>query len=150
MRSLTSWSSDHLSRVSTMDQLHRDLIRLIDRLSVSKDSEFANGYKMLVAKMEQVFQEEQRWMEAIDAPSLKVHQEQHARVLGALHNVHTYVMQGKLTLGREVVTNLLPQWFAFHVSTMDKPLALAMQKHQARIAWSRNACNTAKATRALR
>lgn len=132
-----------------MDQLHCDLIRSMDRLSISKDSEFANGYKALVAKMEQAFQEEQRWMEAIDSPSLKAHQEQHARVLGALHNVHTCVMQGKLSLGREVVTNLLPQWFAFHVSTMDRPLALAMQKHQARIAWSRNDSNAAKATRAL-
>lgn len=146
----TSYHPDNSSGVPIMDQLHRDLFESLDRLSISKDSEFANGYKVLVSQVEQVFRKEQQWMEEISFPSLKAHQEQHARVLGALHNVHAYVMEGELTLGREVVTNLFPQWFAFHISTMDRSLALAMQMHQARIACSRNGGNTAKETRVLR
>ncbi|MEN3295907.1 MAG: hypothetical protein V7642_5160, partial [Burkholderiales bacterium] len=29
--------------------------------------------------------------------------------------------------GREAIEKLLPQWFAFHISTMDMALACAMQ-----------------------
>lgn len=148
MMSHTGWSSDNSSGVPAMDQLHRNLFESLDRLSTSKDSEFTNGYKILVDQVEQVFHKELQWMEEIDFPSLKAHQEQHARVLGALHHVHARVMKGELTLGRKVATNLLPQWFAFHISTMDRSLALAMQMHQACIAGARNTCSVIRVIRA--
>jgi len=58
---------------------------------------------------------------------LKQHQEQHARVLAALHNVHIHVSNGNLGLGHETTTSLLPQWLTFHMSTMDMALSVAMQ-----------------------
>lgn len=66
-------------------------------------------------------------MEQIDLPIFNDHQEQHARALGALHHVHRRVMDGEIELGREVVDELLPQWIAFHMASMDETLTHAVQ-----------------------
>ena len=123
----TTWPPDECSGVPALDRLHHDLYDTLHKLSSACDHEFGNGYGALVQQVEQTFQKEERWMEEMDFQSLKVHREQHARVLGALHNVNCRVMNGELEVGREVVTELLPQWLAFHISTMDATLAHSMQ-----------------------
>lgn len=130
----TTWPSDEPLGVIALDRLHDDLFGMLDKLSSAQDHEFGNGYSALVQQMEHAFETEERWMEEIDFQSLKVHREQHARVLGALHNVNCRVMNGELGVGREVVRELLPQWFAFHISTMDATLARSMQTMTARAA----------------
>jgi hemerythrin len=110
-----------------MDQLHHDLFTALDELSGVTDHEFQEGYGSLVSKLERAFRSEEQWMEESDFPAMRIHQEQHARVLGGLHNVHVRVMSGDLEIGRKVVSDLLPQWLAFHISTMDTALAVAMQ-----------------------
>lgn len=120
-------TTDISSGLRAMDRLHHDLFNALDELSCSVDSNFGAKYAAFVGKIEQAFREEEEWMEAIDFPALDNHQEQHARVLGALHNVHSKVMFGDLTLGRHVVDELLPQWLMVHISTMDAPAALAIQ-----------------------
>jgi hemerythrin len=64
-------------------------------------------------------------MEETEFPGIKTHREQHARVLSALHHIHPQVTSGNAVLGRKVIEDLLPQWLAFHISTMD--MAWAMQ-----------------------
>jgi hemerythrin len=118
------------SGVPMMDQLHHDVFEALERVSHSTDQAFGNEYRIFVTKMEYAFRQEDQWMEEIDLPASNLHQEQHARVLGALHNVHSRVMDGELRLGREVVDHLFPQWFEFHISTVDMALALAMQLAQ--------------------
>lgn len=110
-----------------MDKLHHDLFATLDELSCVTDYEFPEGYCSLVRKVERAFRAEEQWMEDTNFPAMLVHQEQHARVLGGLHNVHMRVMSGDLEIGRKVVDDLLPQWLAFHISTMDTALAVAMQ-----------------------
>lgn len=75
-------------------------------------------------------------MEDSEFPLTRSHREQHARVLGALHRLHRQVMDGDLEPGREAIDNLLPQWFAFHISTMDTALAYTMQMKIAQTAAS--------------
>ncbi|HEX7650527.1 MAG TPA: hemerythrin family protein [Noviherbaspirillum sp.] len=114
-----------------MDRLHRDLFAALDELSHVSDHEFLEGYRMLVRNVERAFRQEEEWMEKANFPAMHMHQEQHARVLGGLHNVHMRIMGGDLQVGRKVVDDLLPQWLAFHVSTMDTALAVAMQMSSA-------------------
>lgn len=123
----TVWPTEISSEVTAMDMLHHEVIEALHAISACTDQEFSAEFGAFVGKVEHVFCEEDRWMEEIDFPGSKVHREQHARVLGALHHVHSRVMGGEIGLGREVVQHLLPQWFAFHVSTMDATLALALQ-----------------------
>jgi hemerythrin len=118
------------SGVPAMDRLHHDLFSALDGLSCCEDHEFGVRYADFVSKAERAFREEEQWMEDIDYPLLGIHLEQHARVLCALHHVHSQVMNGDLALGRKVVEELLPQWLVFHISTMDTPFAIAMQLAQ--------------------
>lgn len=135
----TIWPPGFSCGVPAMDKIHLDFLTAIKELSSSKEHEFSGKYGVFVSKVEHIFQQEDQWMEELDFPILRVHQEQHARVLGALHNVHSHVMEGDVGLGREVVEHLLPQWFSFHMSTMDAVLALAMQMAQAETARPNNA-----------
>ncbi|SNT32783.1 hemerythrin-like metal-binding domain protein [Noviherbaspirillum humi] len=132
--------TDISSGTPAMDQLHHDVFQALDQLSTVPDQEFAARFGAFVHQLEQAFLREEEWMEEVELPSHRPHQEQHARVLGALHNVHMRVMEGNLGLGREVTDQLLPLWFAFHMSTMDTTLAHAMQ--------SRAAINKARSRRA--
>jgi hemerythrin len=115
------------SGVLVMDKLHGDLLNALEVLSSSTDKEFGARYGSFVDMVEHSFREEEEWMEDIDFPVLHMHLEQHARVLSALHNVHFRVMNGEFQLGHEVVEQLLPQWLAHHIATMDIPLAVAIQ-----------------------
>jgi hemerythrin len=116
--------------VTAIDDLHRDFADAMQQLACAQDHAFEEQYCAFVKKAERAFSIEEHWMEEINCPLLRSHREQHARVLGALHNVHGRVMDGNIELGREVVGKLLPQWFAFHVATMDVALAamLAAEK----------------------
>lgn len=113
--------------VLALDSLHRTILEAVEMLSNCSDQEFGAGYRSLVALVEQAFAQEDEWMDHMDFPAAKTHREQHARILGALHNVHSRVMQGDIGQGREAALHLMPLWFDFHVSTMDAALATAMQ-----------------------
>lgn len=115
------------SGVSSLDEWHQYFVNALNEAAASRDYEFGSRYATLVSKAEYAFRQEELWMEEVNFPILQLCQEQHSRVLGALHNVHSRVMAGDLGLGREVVDKLLPRWFAFHASTVDATLALTMQ-----------------------
>jgi len=121
------WLAESSSGVPAMDELHRNFIEDLKTLSPCNDDELSAEYGAFVGKVERTFRKEEELMEEIDSPVSKVHREQHARVLDALHHVHARVMGGEIGIGREVMLNLFPQWFAFHVSTMDAALAQAIQ-----------------------
>lgn len=118
---------DMSTGVTEMDQLHYDFFEILSRLSALSDEEFALGFRGFVYHAEKAFAKEEQWMEDSDFPADKSHREQHARVLSALHHVHSRVLAGDIATGRETVETLLPHWFAFHISTMDMALAATMQ-----------------------
>lgn len=124
------WNMEISSGVPAMDRLHQQFLSNLNSLKTATDAEFSNRYDAFVANVERAFREEEEWMEEIDFSTLHVHAEQHARVLGALHHVQSCVMSGDIRLGRDLAERLLPQWFAFHVSTLDTTLALEMQLSQ--------------------
>jgi hemerythrin len=115
------------SGVPAIDRLHQDLLDALGTVTKVSDQEFCNEYLAFTKKLERVFRQEEEWMEEIDFAGIKSHQEQHARVLGALHNTFTQVLNGDLPLGRRVVNNLLPQWLLFHMATMDAALAFGIE-----------------------
>lgn len=123
----TIWLPEISSGAPVLDHLHQAFIDALKNASTAPDSEFCAYYLTLTEKSEHIFRQEDQWMDAIDFAGTKAHQEQHARVLAALHNTRIVVMQGDLVLGRRVVNMLLPHWFAFHLATMDTALAFALQ-----------------------
>lgn len=115
------------SGVPVIDRLHQDLLDALNTITKVSDGEFCTEYLALTKKLEHVFRQEEEWMEEIDFAGIKSHQEQHARVLGALHNTFTRVLNGDLSLGRRVVNVLLPQWLLFHMATMDTALTFGIE-----------------------
>jgi hemerythrin len=132
----TIWLPEMSTGSAAIDELHQDFFRTLVQAASVTDKKFSAGYGALIAKVEHAFATEERWMEEIDFASLKAHREQHARILGALHHIHSKVMAGELATGRDVVERLLPQWFLFHMSTMDAALAMSMQTADAETAHS--------------
>lgn len=120
-----SWSPVMSLGVPALDDAHKALLEELTRLADASDEQFADGFLALVAALERDFRDEETLMEQIDFPALRSHREQHARVLSGLHHVAPSVMQGDFAAGREA-TRLLPQWFLFHLSTMDVALAVAL------------------------
>lgn len=116
-------SADMSTGVTAIDELHRDFSWAMRRAARASDEEFVAEYGVFVRRAERTFGIEEHWMEEAGCPLLMEHREQHARVLGALHNVHGRILAGDIALGREVLETLLPQWFGFHVATMDMTLA---------------------------
>jgi hemerythrin len=123
----TIWLPEISLGAPALDHLHQDFIGRLKNTSSVPDSGFCAQYLTLTECLEQMFRQEDQWMDAIDFAGVKAHREQHARVLGALHNMRCVVMQGDVALGRRVVDMLLPHWLAFHFATMDAALAFALQ-----------------------
>ena len=126
----TSDTTPDSSNMAAPELVRHKLFSIMEEVSASKDHEFGGRYADLVGEVERTFRAEEQWMEDLDFPDFRDHQEQHARVLGVLHHVHKHVMDGEFDQGRLVVAKLLPQWLEFHASMMDAPLARAMQTRQ--------------------
>lgn len=124
------WSPEMVLGVPNIDALHQSFVESLADLNIASDKQFVHQYNILVANLERDFYEEERRMEEIEFPALHVHREQHARVLSALHHAQGQVMCGNITAGRDVIA-LLPQWFTFHLSTMDAALAITIQMNDA-------------------
>lgn len=110
-----------------MEDIHCRILELLDELPSLPDEEFVSAYRGFVATLERLFSEEGGWMEDIGFPQSHAHQELQCRILAALHNVHFHIMEGNLKLGRDVVSELLPQWLILHEAAMDSALAFALQ-----------------------
>ena len=120
------WSPEMVLGVPNIDALHQSFVEILAKLNTASDEQFAHQYNALVANMERDFYEEEQQMEEIAFPALHSHREQHARVLSAMHHAQGHVMCGDIVAGRDVIA-LLPQWFTFHLSTMDAALAITIQ-----------------------
>lgn len=119
------WDENMTLGVPEMDTAHEAFLAELGELLNLPDDQFAAAFLAMIGKVECDFREEEILMEDIDYPGLQGHREQHARVLSALHHVAPHVMDGDIALGREAA-ELLPQWFLFHLSTMDTALAFAL------------------------
>ncbi len=120
-----AWSPEMSLGVPAMDGAHKAFVEELEHLASAPDREFGVGFSTLITKLEQDFREEEALMEEIEFPALQSHREQHARVLSALHHAVPEVMQGDYGSARKAI-ELLPQWFRFHLSTMDMALAVTL------------------------
>jgi hemerythrin len=123
------WSSDIALGIPSIDASHNSLLDKLAQLNTVSDADFPAYYAAMVARVESDFREEEELMEKIDFPGIRSHREQHARLLGGLHHAAATIMKGDVALGRHTI-GLLPQWFAFHISTMDAVLGFALQFRQ--------------------
>jgi len=120
-----AWTQELAVGVPAMDESHKALLKQLEEALIAPEEDFAQTLSLLITQIESDFREEENVMEAIDYPGIQVHQEQHARILGALHHISSRVMEGDVAVGREAV-ELLPRWFQVHMTTLDTALAFAV------------------------
>lgn len=101
------------------------LSKQIEQLSRADDDSFAARYIGLVASLELQLRDEEAALESINSRALRSHQEQHARVLAALHQAEPQIEQGNITLGREALA-LLDRWLPLERATIDMALLTAL------------------------
>lgn len=119
--------------IAALDEPHRTLLRQFAILPALNDERFQTAFGQLCDTIARDFREEEDMMEAIEFPGIAAHREQHARVLGGLHQSQAALDQGDYGPARRAAV-LLPDWFELHISTMDAVLAMALAWHEARVA----------------
>lgn len=112
------------SELNALDRRYAQLRQKMDWLKSCADPEIPETFKDLLDSLEQLFAFETQLMEKHRFPVTRAHLEQHARVLQGLHRTHAHVMNGQLSKGRYVGTQLLSSWFELHNGTMDACLAV--------------------------
>lgn len=124
--SLVKWGAS-IARGCTaaMSAERARLMVQLEQLSRAPDESFAAGYIELVAFLEREMRTEEAALESINFKALRSHQEQHARVLSALHHAAPAVEDGNVVLGREALA-LLARWLEVHRATTDLALLTAL------------------------
>ena len=122
----TRRSCELVYEIGETGQLHPAFFAELDRLFLMPDGEFAIHFELFVSTLEADLRTEEQWMEDINFPSIREHRALHADALSVLHKAQARAMAGDLRLARRAV-ELLPDWFADHVLTMDVPLAAALR-----------------------
>jgi hemerythrin len=138
----THRSFETAHEIAEASQLHPACFAELARLPSMPDGEFVISFDLFVATLEGDLRVEEQWMEDIDFPAIKEHRALHAEVLGVLHKAQARAMAGDLALARRAV-ELLPEWLADHVSTMDVPLAAALRVAVSRKPQSESLLNAA-------
>lgn len=110
-----------------MDKAHKVLMREIMSLMQVPNFEFSRRLPHLVELLETDFRVEEQLMERMDYPELRAHREQHASLLGAMHQTVTKAMNGDYLLPRQVL-NMLPQWLLWHLVKMDASFVKALKE----------------------
>lgn len=104
----------------------KKVLEQLQRLSDCRDDRFGSEFLVFLRELEAGFRCEEDMMECIDFPALCSHREQHARVLSGLHYIVPAMLQGDTGPARQAV-RLFPQLYAFHMTTMDLALAVALE-----------------------
>jgi hemerythrin-like metal-binding protein len=119
---LLEWTEALNLGVERMDATHREFVDQLNSLAEAADDALLTGLDAFIAHTEEHFAQEERWMRGTSFPPLHCHAEEHAGVLGIMHEVRGYVSAGRADLGRVLVRELAP-WFTNHAATMDAMLA---------------------------
>jgi hemerythrin len=116
------WTKDLALGDERIDTTHREFVVLVDAAGKAADEAMLVAIDALIAHTEAHFGQEKAWMAVTAFPSTHCHLDEHAGVLGAMHEVRGYVSQGKFHVGRVLATEL-DTWFKQHAATMDSMLA---------------------------
>ena len=124
------WTADLSLGLPEVDLAHKQFLTQLALIADAPDHEMKDHLSALIAGMESDFYQEEALMEKINYPEIKVHREQHARVLSAFHQAMPDVLRNDFHSARKAL-ELLPQWVVMHIITVDKALVLYMEQMKA-------------------
>ncbi|RPI42035.1 MAG: cation-binding hemerythrin HHE [Betaproteobacteria bacterium] len=123
---LLDWSEKLALGVQRMDATHREFVERLNELHVAPDEDYLRLLDAFIDHTVAHFEQEERWMKALDFPPIHCHTGEHAGVLNIMRDVRRMVAEGKPEVGR-VLTRELAPWFENHAAGMDAMLAFFLR-----------------------
>jgi len=123
---LLEWSDKLALGVDAMDATHREFVAQLGALHDAPAGDFIVLLDTFIAHTVEHFEQEKRWMAAMNFPPMHCHVQEHDGVLGIMREVRRMVTEGKPHVGR-VLTKELAPWFENHAATMDATLAFFLR-----------------------
>ncbi len=106
----------------TIDRDHTVFIDFVNQMQTADQQQFVQLFERLLTHTQAHFEYENKLMEQYGFPAIAEHQGEHHRVLTELKRFKQRVDKGMIAMGRAYISELVPQWFMLHVSTMDRAL----------------------------
>jgi hemerythrin len=118
------WNEKFANGLPRMDDTHREFVEHYNAVAEATPETFLDRFDAFIAHTEAHFDQENRWMEAVDFPGC--HRAEHERVLVVLRDIRKRVAAGDLFFARRLMEEL-PAWFDNHTNGMDAALAFHLQ-----------------------
>ncbi len=131
---LTWDDASHSLYVPQMDATHREFMELLAAAEEASDADFVARFSALLEHTRRHFANESALMRTCGFEATAEHEGDHQRILGDLERLRRGCETGEeggLDYARHYVEEVLPDWFAFHLSTMDTCLAACVQRRAA-------------------
>lgn len=129
---LTWDEAAHCLDMPPMDATHREFMALLAAAGEASDADFVARFDELLEHTRRHFDNESALMRQCGFPATAEHESDHQRILGDLARLRRGCDQGRLAFARDYVDYGLPEWFAFHLSTMDTCLAACLRQAAAK------------------
>lgn len=118
------WQDSFELELEPMDTTHHEFVEYFNRLAAADADTRIAHLDAFIAHTIVHFDQENRWMEAIDFPGC--HRAEHDRVIQVLQEVRARAVAGDgFFLGRLIEE--LPAWFSNHAQGMDAALAFTLK-----------------------
>lgn len=118
------WSDSLVLGLAPMDLTHQEFVQVYNELVDAGADDFLNRLDAFITHCEAHFDQENRWMAAVNFPGC--HKGEHDRALAVMHDVRKRVVGGDFFLGKRLVEEL-PAWFESHATGMDAALAFHLE-----------------------
>lgn len=127
------FSDAHLMGVSEIDEQHRHLVRLVNRLNRAvtggdDPTQVAGLFERLFAATREHFDTELRYMMTYAYPAMAVHDQEHRRLLDDLSGMAANPMPGNELL----ILQRLKDWLLDHIQGADRQLGHFLLRHGCR------------------
>ena len=114
---------------AVMDATHLEFLNLLSAAQKSDRQNFAEQFNNLLMHTKAHFELEEQAMLDTAHLAISEHRAEHTRVLQQFKEMASRLAQGRLTLPRAYINELLPDWFKQHLATMDSELANHLAKN---------------------
>lgn len=118
------WSDSLVLGLAPMDVTHQEFVQVYNELVDAGADDFLTRLEVFIGHCEAHFDQENRWMEAVNFPGC--HKSEHDRALAVMYDVRKRAVGGDFFLGRRLVEEL-PAWFENHATGMDAALAFHLE-----------------------
>lgn len=128
------WKQRYEIGIPSIDEQHKNLLELINRLNSTNSAEFNNKkifalLNTLVQYAEKHFSSEERIMEFTRYPKFSEHRTQHEKFLATIHTFAEKLENSNPNIPRDLFL-FLKEWYIAHIGGTDQEYKSYFQNHR--------------------